>query len=75
MIGNSVTSIGYFAFYNCRSLTSVYYKGTESEWSAISINVDGNSSLTSTTRYYYSETELTEEGNYWHYVDGKVTVW
>jgi hypothetical protein len=27
------------------------------------------------TRYYYSETEPTEEGNFWHWVDGEVVVW
>ena len=70
VIGGSVTSIGEGAFYQCRSLTSVYYKGTASEWSAIS-----NSSLKNAMKCYYSETEPTEEGNYWHYVDGEVTVW
>jgi hypothetical protein len=24
---------------------------------------------------YYSETEPTDTGNYWHYVDGVVTEW
>jgi hypothetical protein len=25
--------------------------------------------------YYYSETEPSEPGNYWHYVDGEATPW
>ena len=25
--------------------------------------------------YWYRENRPTGEGNYWHYVDGKVTVW
>ena len=74
VIPDSVTSIGSYAFRSCSRLTSVYYKGTASEWSAISIDWY-NSPLKNATRYYYSETEPTEEGNYWHYVDGKVTVW
>ena len=74
-IGDGVTSIGYGAFYGCSSLTNVYYNGTASEWSAISISSVNNSSLTDATRYYYSETEPTEEGNYWHYVDGVPTKW
>ena len=75
VIGDSVTSIGKWVFWDCNNLTSVYYKGTEIEWSEISIYPGGNSSLTSATRYYYSETKPTSSGNYWHYVDGEVTVW
>ena len=73
-IGESVTSIGDYAFANCRSLTSVYYMGTASEWSNIIIGID-NDGLKSATRYYYSQTEPTESGNYWHYdTDGKTPV-
>ena len=75
VMGNGVTSIGEDAFYWCNSLTSVYYKGTASEWNQILIDSSSNSDLTDATKYYYSETEPTKEGNYWHYVDGEVTVW
>ena len=73
-IPSSVTSIGNNAFLWCDSLNTVYYTGTESEWNTISIGYS-NSELTDATRYYYSETEPTVSGNYWHYVDGKVVVW
>ena len=73
-IPDSVTSIGDRAFAFCRSLKTVYYTGTASEWSKISIDF-GNSYLTSATRYYYSETAPTEEGNYWHYDDGEIVIW
>ena len=78
MIPTSVTSIGNWAFWNCSKITSVYYGGTEEEWSAIDIGFN-NTPLTSATVYYYSE-ELTEEqkaddNNYWRYVDGVPTVW
>ena len=81
-IPNSVTSIGSSAFYKCNSLTSVYYKGTASEWSAISIG-SYNDTLKSATRYYYSETEpalnaegTAYDGNYWHYdKQGAIVVW
>ena len=73
-IGNSVTSIGSYAFNGCSSLTSVYYEGTATEWSDIIIS-PYNTKLTDATRYYYSETEPITSGNYWHHVDGVVTIW
>ena len=70
-IGNSVTSIGSYAFYNCSSLTNVYYAGTESEWTEIDTG-----DLTTSTIYYYSETQPTDDGNYWYYDgDSNVAVW
>ena len=66
VIGDSVTSIGGWAFQSCNNLTRVYYKGTASDWSSISIGSD-NYKLTNATRYYYSETQPTEAGRYWHY--------
>ena len=75
VIGDSVTSIGYSAFSSCSSLTEVYYNGTAAEWNSIYIDRYGNDSLKSATRYYYSETEPTTEGNFWHWVDGEVVIW
>lgn len=63
------------AFSNCRSLKTVYYKGTAADWGKISISNNNNSSITNTKRYYYSESKPTGSGNYWRYVDGKPTVW
>lgn len=74
-IGNSVTSIGYEAFWICDSLKEVYYKGTKAEWSAISIDELNYFLTDDATRYYYSETQPSEGGNYWHYVYGVVTKW
>ena len=74
-IGNSVTSIGDEVFSGCTSLTSVYYKGTAEEWKNITIGYS-NKPLTNATRYYYSESEPTESGNYWHYDEkGQIVVW
>ena len=74
-IGNSVTLIDDYVFDDCQALTTVYYTGTEAEWAKIIIN-SHNSNLTSATRYYYSETEPTTVGNYWHYDEnGEIAVW
>ncbi len=73
-IANSVTSIDALAFYRCSSLSSIYYIGTESEWAQISIGKD-NTGITNATIYFYTETQPTTAGNYWHYVDGEPTVW
>lgn len=74
VISNNVTNIGAYAFQECSSLTSVYYKGSLSDWRDISIGSYAWHS-TNATRYYYSESQPTTSGNYWHYVDGVPTVW
>ena len=75
VIPSTTISIGLSTFADCNSLTSVYYKGTEESWNNITI-VPDYTDLFNATRYYYSETEPTEEGNYWHYdKEGNVEVW
>lgn len=75
VIPASTTCIGLDAFSGCSSLTSVYYKGTEESWNNITI-VPDYTELLNATRYYYSETEPTETGNYWHYnKNGNIVIW
>ncbi|MBE6601121.1 MAG: leucine-rich repeat domain-containing protein [Ruminococcaceae bacterium] len=77
-IPDSVTSIREGAFVRCGNLRTVYYIGTAEDWSNININSynNANTSLTSATRYYYSETQPTDTTyEYWHYVDGVPTKW
>lgn len=71
-IPSSVTSIGYQAFDECGKLKTVYYAGNKEQWSNISIE-HSNYSLTSATRYYYSASKPTAEGNYWHYGSDGIT--
>ena len=74
-IPDSVTTIGYSAFSGCSSLTTVYYGGTTTDWANINI-VSSNYTLTSATRYYYSATQPTTTGNYWHYdSNGNPVIW
>ena len=75
VISDSVISIGYFAFEYCDSFTDVYYTGTKEEWNYISVDNSMNLNLAFATHYYYSESQPTEEGNFWHWVDGAPTVW
>lgn len=59
----------------CNNLEKVYYEGTNGDWKDILIG-DSNGLLLSAIHYYYSESQPTEDGNYWHYdIDGKVVEW
>ena len=58
------------AFYNCSSLSKVFFKGTADDWSKISGTYNN-----SATVYYYSESQPTDSGNYWHYVNDVATPW
>lgn len=75
IIPNSVTSIDGDIFFYCDDLNEIYYHGTCEEWERITIIGDNFEINTSATFYYYSETQPTVEGNYWHYVDEVVTKW
>ncbi len=73
----SLKSVGSNAFYGC-NLNKVYYKGTPSQWDDISIDPTGTGDdiWKNAAKYYYSETQPTESGNYWHYdADGKIAIW
>ena len=74
MIPKGVKSIGLLAFSGCSSLTNVFYRGTMKDFDNIMI-LFGNEDFKSATKYFYSEEPPTEEGNYWHYVDGVETIW
>lgn len=67
IIPNSVTSIGSFAFSGCKKVFCE--QGAELlDWDA-----DWSSGVESV--YWYRETKPTEEGNFWHYVDGEPVIW
>ena len=74
IIPDSVTSIEKNTFYGCSNLTEVFYLGTEQDWADMTVE-DGNNKLLDATVYFYSESEPTDDGNYWHYdTDGKTPV-
>lgn len=74
VLPKSVEVIGQLAFANCNMLNSIFYLGSEVDYGAIEI-ADLNTSLDKATVYYYSETEPTGDGNFWHYVGSQPTVW
>ncbi len=82
VIPATVTEVGNGAFKDCQSLVSIYYGGkNETEWNKINIDnsiYGWNYPLIDkydVVRYYYSATEPTGEGNFWHYVGTTPTVW
>ena len=65
----SVTRINAYTFFNAY----IYYAGTEETWN--DITVDGSAPVDKDRLYFYSETQPTTDGNYWHYVDGAAAAW
>lgn len=74
VIPRSVTSIELNAFEGCSNLTSIYYKGSASDWKNVSVK-DGNASLDSAVVYCYCESKPSGQGDYWHYDNGVPVVW
>ena len=74
VIPESVVTIGEYTFISCSRLEKIYFKGNAAAWEAISISEE-NTELNLAVKYFFSETEPTETGNYWHYVDGEAVAW
>lgn len=49
----------------------LFFHGTEQAWE----NIADGMNCTADELYFYSETQPTEPGHYWHYVDGVPTPW
>lgn len=74
VIPTSVKNIGDNLFGDATTLTAVYFKGTEAEWSEVTLG-EGNEIWGALVRYYSEEEPAENFGNYWHLVDGVPTVW
>ena len=74
VISKSVKKIPTNVFYSCNQLATVYYCGLEEEWGKIG-DVNFDSPLRSAVKYYYSEQQPLQDGNYWRFVDGIPTKW
>lgn len=75
VLPTTLTLISHAAFTNCVALKNVFYKGSSAQWEEINFDTIGNGYLVSAKRYYYRETQPVGQGKYWHYVDGKPTIW
>ena len=62
------------AFANCKDIKTIFFSGTEEQFDAIEI-ADSNEAITDANLYIYSETEPTDDGNYWHYEGGSPAIW
>ena len=77
ILPKSLEKIGNSPFRLCKDLKSIYYEGTFDEFKGICFNYDRflQTQPVGSTVYYYSESEPTTVGNYWHYVDGQAVAW
>jgi hypothetical protein len=82
VIGIGVKRIEHDILMDANPSVKVFYMGSAADWEKMEIigyncfdAIGGNYELKNAPRYYYSETQPTEEGNFWHYVDGKPTPW
>lgn len=75
VISNTVTGVRRCAFDQCSALKTVYYYGSAEQENDLSVHREGNMYFKAAERYYYSETQPAEEGNYWRYVDGIPVAW
>lgn len=66
VLPSTLTSIEDSAFLDCEELAVVFFKGTEAQYDAMTISGNNNELLGAKT-YFYSETEPTESGDFWHY--------
>ncbi|PWM73119.1 MAG: hypothetical protein DBX59_05340 [Bacillota bacterium] len=65
-----------YAFSGCSALETVYFGGTAADWENLSAITSGNDMLFAARKYYYSETEPTENKQlYWHYENGTPRSW
>ena len=82
VLPKSVTTISQYAFSSCSALQTIYFEGTEEEFSQIVVEEKNNDAFFNANVVFYSETEppLTDDGTaydgeYWYYAsDGKTPI-
>ena len=75
-MSSTIVTIENSAFTYSWNISKIYCKCTETQWNAIMSTYSHDyDNLYLTTPYFYRESQPTETGNYWHYVDGVPTAW
>ncbi len=75
VIPDGFTAIGYQAFGECPKLV-IYYGGSSSSWGTVAIDSSGASYVKNATKYYYSSTRPSLDGNYWYYDENdNIIIW
>ena len=75
VVAKSVTIFENYAFAGATSLNAIYYEAGYGE-TKVTVYGYGNQAVARATSYYYSENEPDDTAhNYWHYVDGEITIW
>lgn len=81
VIPKTIEEIGGTAFSASPKLKTIFYSGTESEWIFLNVtdSKEGEYHFSQLAEeidvYFYSETQPNAEGNFWHYVNDKPSLW
>ena len=75
LVSKELDAIYDLAFWNCSALKKIYYEGNDANWGSISTTPETNG-LHNATVFYYSETQPTVKGKFWHYSEKDIIeVW
>ncbi len=86
VIPASITEIPDYAFEGWANIEKIYYGGTRETWEKEEMfdrkpepldpeQIPKNDELMTPDVYFFSQNKPTEEGNFWHYVNGVPTSW
>lgn len=71
----SLTKLDNGAFDDCDAVKAVFFKGTEEQFDKLSI-APGNDAINNADLYFFSESEPSTKGDYWHYdKNGSPIIW
>jgi len=81
VIPKTIEEIGGTTFSGSPKLKTIFYSGVETEWIFLNVtdSMEGEYNFSQFVEeidvYFYSETQPDTEGNFWHYVNDKPSIW